>query len=545
MNQATKVQAKFQKHLNQLIAENFLLFLLERWKISSGESLGVPYSFADRAYLLEIARDDFPFVVIMKAAQAGLSEIQIARAIWRAIYCKRNVLYTMPAGEQMQQFVDARARNAVLENEELSRFVTGSLNLKKFSLNHHQIYFRGVQKRRQMITVDVSDLFADECDEYEEGTLYTLDKRLGASKDPHRVYFSTPRFHSSGISLYYYGSEVQGERGSDQRVWSIKCERCGQWNEDLTWEENVIDLNESTSKFSHYEPDVIVVCRHCRKPIDRLTSNGEWVAKFPSNGGYCHGYHVSKLFSPLADLNKMMLDSKNPLKEQEFRNSDLGIPYEPQGSRLTDDILDRVRGSHSTVLRITDSKTRCIAGVDVGSKLHFIALTQGDEGKLKLLTALELDDWDDLHLAYRDFNVSNMVIDANPDKNGAKKFQEEHEGVWLAYYMQHLENKPDKYTLNYDDQVIYIHRTLMMQITSDFITDKNLILPIDIRKVRGFYEQMKAPVKAQKQNLKGDWLTFYPRTSMPDHFYHALLYSLVADMLKPKVAGFRLVKTFF
>jgi len=528
----------YEKNLNDIIAEDFLLFLLEKWKISSGEHKGESYSLKDRPYMLEIIQDDFPFKVNMKSAQCGLSEVEVARSIWSAIFYKGNQLYTLPAGEQMQQFVDARARDPILDSPFLSKYVTGSLNLKKFSIGKNQIYFRGVQKRRQIITVDVSKLKADEIDEYDEGTLYTLDKRLGASKDPERVYFSTPTYHGVGISLYYYGSEFQNERGSDQRVWTIQCESCGKWNEDLIWEENVIDLNEKDSKSTYYTPDTIVICRFCKKALDRLSSRAEWIAKFPSNSDYCHGRHISKLFSPTANLNQMMLDSKNPLKEQEFNNSDLGRPYEPKGSRLSDEILDSVRGPHIIVKR-TD--THCVGGADIGNVLHAIATTTDDEGKIKVVGIEELEDWKDLDYFYSDFKIRSMVVDANPDKKEALDFQEKHDDVWLAYYMQHLENSAEKISVNRDDKIVHVHRTLMMQVTSDLIMGKSIILPLDARRMRGFYDHLKSPIKALKQNNVGNWIPFYPKTKAPDHYYHALLYNLVATMLRPKPSVFKLI----
>lgn len=536
----------YEANLENLISNDFLLFMLEIWRISSGEFINEKYSLKDRPYMLEIIKDDFPFQVTMKSAQCGISEVNVARAIYQTIYKKRNILYTMPAGEQMQQFVDARARTAIINNQKLAKYVTGSLNLKKFSLNNNQIYFRGVQKRRQIITVDVSSHFGDEIDEYEEGTLYTLTKRLGASRSPERHYFSTPKFHGDGIGLYYFGSEHQKEKGSDQRVWSIKCEHCGKWNEDLLWDENVIDLNESQSRFSYYEPNTIIICRHpkCRKPLNRLSSNAQWVAKFPSLSDHCHGRHISKLFSPVSNLNQMMLDSKDPLKEQEFYNSDLGLPYEPKGSRLTEVNISKARGSHQIVY---SSQERCSIGVDIGKVLHYVISTVDSNNIIKVISVGEVDDWTELQRLFRNFKIVNAVIDANPDKDEAVKFQKSQGdgNVWLAYYMQHLEKTAEKMTKDEYDQVVYIHRTLMMMTVSDLIINKHISLPVDIQKVKDFYLHLKSPIKAQKQDLRGDWVTFYPRTKNPDHYYHALLYNIIATMLKPKPAAFRMIRTFF
>src|SRR3990167_589343 len=403
-----KVQKHLDKEIEKRVNDSLLYFLLEKWRISSGEHAGERFSFKDRPFLLGLVEDKFPFQVCLKSAQSGISEIKLAKCIHGTIAKKSNALYTMPAGEQMQQFVDSRARTAILHSEFLSQYVTGSLNLKKFEIAKRQIYFRGVQKRRQIISVDVSRLFADEADEYEEGTLYTLDKRLGAAKNPERDYFSTPKFHGSGISFYYYGSENQGERGSDQRVWTIRCESCGQWNEDLIWAENVRDLNEKDIKFSHYQANAIVICRYCGRALDRLSADAEWVPKFLNNVTYCHGYHISKLMAPATNLNQMMVDSHDPVKEQEFFNSDLGLPYEPEGSKLTDELIDRCRASYTLIIKSSAERYN-VGGADIGNQIHAIASTRDENNKIKVLSVKELDDWDDLDYFFKDFNLSCLV----------------------------------------------------------------------------------------------------------------------------------------
>jgi hypothetical protein len=538
------VQKEVERQIERLALEDFSIFLLEKWRISSGEFQGEKYSLHNRPYMLDILKDDFPFQATLKSAQCGITELKSAKAIFRTLPPRKgNVLYTLPAGEQMQQLVDARIRNAILTNQFLKKFVTGSLNLKKFSINNNTIYFRGVQNRRQIITVDVSIHFGDEIDEYDEGALYTLRKRLGASKNPIFDYFSTPTYHGTGVSLFYYGSESQRERGSDQRVWTIKCESCGQYNEDLIWPDNVLDRNRGDAKFSFYEPDVAVICRHCKKELNRLSSNALWVPKITANTDYCHGYHISKLFAPYTDLNEMMRDSQDPLKEQEFYNSDLGLPYEPKGSKLTDDILDNCRGTHTIMLK---NDQYAVTGADIGNVIHAVTgIRDPETGKPKIISVAEMEDWDDLKLYCRDLRSMCVVVDANPEKDEAIQFQKEYDDgvVWLAYYMQHLERTKDKFSMNFDDMLVYIHRTLMMQITADLYTNKQIVLPMDIRRMKDFYEHLKSPVRALKQDIKGDWVPFYPKTRVPDHYFHANLYMNVAWLLQPAPASFRIVKT--
>lgn len=538
-NQNNRINSVIQKKIDELVTKEFYIFLFEKWKISSGEFKGEKFSIQDTPCLYELITDKFPFQVTLKSAQSRISELHVAKAIFRVISKKGNILYAFPAGEQMEQFVDARIRPAVTDNEFLSRFITGSLNLKKFSINNNSLYFRGAQKRRQMISVDVSVLYADEIAEYEEGVINTLDKRLGAAKNPERYYYSTPKFTASDISLYYYGDDSQKERGSDQRVWTIKCPHCGKHNEDLIWEENVIDRNINDRKFSHYEPDTIVVCRKCRKPINRL-SNGEWVAKVPKNSEYCHGRHISKLFFPTSNLNKMMIDSLNPVKEQEFWNSDMGLPYEVKGSRLTDSVIDNARGVHLLCRKSTQD---CFAGTDIGNKIHTIVSVLDDNKCPKVISVQELDDWDDLRYIHKDFNIKSHVIDMNPDKEEAISFQKEFGNVYLSYFKQALENTSELFEKDEVDKIVPTHRTLIMSRLLDMFHEKEIVLPIDIKTVRDFYPHLTSVVKALKQDNNNNWVAFYPKMGKPDHYFFALLYNLIATQIRPKPSVFRILRT--
>src|SRR5258708_2825180 len=53
--------------------------------------------------LVDLARDDYPRVVIQKSAQVGISELLTSRAMWAAankLAGRGNVLYVMPTRQQ-------------------------------------------------------------------------------------------------------------------------------------------------------------------------------------------------------------------------------------------------------------------------------------------------------------------------------------------------------------------------------------------------------------------------------------------------------------
>lgn len=531
-----------QSSLNQLqddlIKESFLIFLLEKWLISSGESKGEKYSFKERPYMLGIAQDDFWFQVILKSAQCGITELMAARALHSVAYRKRNILYAFPALSQLRQLVGARIRPAVETNPELFRKVTGALNLEQIQLSGNTLYFRGVQNRRQMISVDVSELYVDELDQavLEASTnnfgnvLYTLEKRLGASKRAKKYYFSTPSFSGMGIHAQYAGDDTNP--GSDQREWLVTCRFCAK-EQEITWDDNIIDRNENSSGIAEYKPDVRRVCAGCHNEFSAEdVMSGRWVQKKPHLSEICHGYHISKLMNPNPDLNQMMLDSMNPTKEQEFRCSDLGVPFEPKGSKITDEILELARNSSKHVLAQM-SQEPTMMGADIGRVIHVVIGVPTPKNEIKVLWAGEVKNWEELDRTMKRFNVRFGVIDAQPGGLEQKEFAMSHPGrILAAYYPTYLEKEKDVFK-DRDEVIIHVNRTLVMSMVIQAFFSNRVLLPVDIKTVKDFYKMMKSPVKATQEDTNGNMRTYFPPTRVPDHYFHAFVYLLAAIEKRP------------
>lgn len=477
--------------------------------------------------------------MVQKSAQCGITELYVARALFAARHHRRNILYAFPALQQLRQLVGARVRPAVENNEYIYSRVTGALNLEQIQIGNNTIYFRGVQNRRQMITVDVSELYMDELDtavleaaKNDFGNvLYTLEKRLGASADPRKYYYSTPSYSGMGINAEYAGDDTNP--GSDQREWFVKCRACGR-RQPLTWDDNVVDRNDGRRGNFAYVPDVHRVCSHCKaefSPEDVL--NGQYVPLKPELSGLCHGYHVSKLYYAKPNLNQMWLDSMNPLKEQEFRCSDLGIPFEPKGSKLTDEVLELARNATNYVLAMS-SKDPTFMGVDVGRVLHYVIGVPTPDQKIKLIAAGEAANWKELDEVMRRYNVRFGITDAQPGGLEQKEFCLAHPGrMMAAYYPSYMETTKDVWK-DKDEVLLHINRTLVMSMVIQAFFNSQVLLPLDIRSVRDFYKMMKAPVKATQEDQTGNMRTFFPPTRVADHYFHAFVYLFAAIERRPK-----------
>jgi hypothetical protein len=523
----------------ELLSESFALFLLEKWKISSGESRGELYSFKERPFLYDVALDTFQKVVVQKSAQCGITELMVAWAVWKAIYKKGNILYGFPALQQLRQLVGGRVRPSIEDNTFVASKISGVMNLEQIQIGGNTLYFRGVMNRRQMISVDVSTLLVDELDTAVleansndfGNVVYTLEKRLGAASHPQMRYFSTPSYPGMGISAEYAGDDTNP--GSDQRVWMVRCPKCRK-EQQILWDENIVDLNEDKRGRSEYAPDARRICTGCHIELNPDTVvSGKYVPLKPQLSKTCHGYQVSKLMLANPNLNQMWLDSLNALKEQEFRCSDLGVPFEPKGSKITDELLELARNSSNhAILYQSDDPT--FMGVDLGKVHHVVIGAETPDRQIKVVWAGECKDYTELERIMKRYNVRFGVMDAQPEMLKSKEFCAAHAGrMMAAYYPTYLETTKDT-NKDKDDIIIHINRSLVMSMVIQAFFDNRVLLPKDIRNVKDFYKMMKAPIKAMQEDTNGNMRTFFPPTKVADHYFHAFVYLMIALEKRPR-----------
>ena len=84
---------------------------------------------------------------------------------------------------------------------------------------------------------------------------------------------------------------------------------------------------------------VTIACPACGTELDRL-GPGPWSAQQPGITGR-RGYHVPWYAFPVVSLVELATKAvdPDPTARTEFIRSDLGLPYEPAGSRITDAML--------------------------------------------------------------------------------------------------------------------------------------------------------------------------------------------------------------
>jgi hypothetical protein len=516
------MHSRFQSELSRRDPNDLLSWTLAHWRIR-----GKPMRLTPA--LCDLYNDKHPYVVLQKGAQVGGSEWLANTAVWAADTGqgdRGNSLYLMPTEHLMADFTATRINRALAESDYLQqrlREASGRsvdrLGLK--AIGRGNVFFRGSDSPRQVLTVDADMVGLDEFDRMSPDVLALAFQRLGSSSLSWLRIASTPTLAESGINQLYLQS--------DQRHYLLPCPSCKEW-QPLEWPQNI--------DFERH----LLVCRHCHAPID-LWLRGEWVAQAPGNEEI-HGYHLNRLYSPLANIAGIIRESQalSFSDEQQFQNQVLGEVYAPEGSRLTMDLLDRCRQEYD--LNDFDGQS-CNMGVDVGKQFH-VAIRERlvDRKKVgRLWFAGTVGSIEDLELLFLRFNVKYCVIDSQPETHYVRLLAQRHPSV--VYLASYVRNQPGHVVVRRsksgDANYLMINRTEALDELTKRIRDRQLFLPRTARKlgsefkdgVGDYYRHLLTLRRTREQDAHGNWTDRWTDNGRPDHFAHAELYCMLAREAGP------------
>lgn len=497
---------------------------LSIWTLKNRTIRKAPFNFEGHWYLFKIYNEQHPDVVVRKSAQCGVSEWLINNAFWLADVFGMNSTYILPTDEILGAFIHGRVDPAINESAHLKEAMGKTDNVGLKAVNKGFIYFRAFYqtnpKEHKLKTIDADCVLYDEMDELGENARALGRKRLGHSKLKWQRAVSTPTYPDIKTDKLY--------NESDQMVWMIKCEHCGE-RQELDFFKNLF-WKEEGEKITN----VKVCCSKCKKPINRLAM-GEWVAKYP--GREIRGYHINKLMCERTSLVELIKESKKTLEHEikEFYNSDLGLAYAPKGARIGKNDLLLCRDQKFEMIMRSDIKN-CVMGIDIGKRHNFWIMKDDI-----LLYTGEMDDL--LHEGSRYmqvFNVDICVVDANPEYHLVRQFSDMHPGkIWLAYYSGGDDKKKvlfePKEAEDGEDKpnTVLINRTGMGDVlVQKEIKERKLRLPRDIEKVPNWIAMMVAPTRIVDKDSNGNFVARWEEFGKPDHYFHAGIYCLVARFIQ-------------
>lgn len=517
--------------------------------------------------LKEIYDDDHPHIVVMKPAQVGVSELAITRALhaldvgaryWHTRNDGLNVGYLFPTQNALYDFSKERISALADESDKLGNFFADYDDVGFKKAGHSYFYIRGAWSVKALKSFKADLLIYDEYDEMLPRAVALAVKRLRHSQVKRQLKLSTPTLPNAGIHAEYLQS--------DQREWEVLCSACGEWN-TLDFFRDVKVGGRDHEQWKEWEAEQIhqseiaVECPSCHAALsdaDRF-GPGRWVARRPEITRV-RGYHVPALSFPSVSLTELAVSaiSTDPEQVTEFYRSDLGVPYTPQDSTVTDEMLKQLSATLPNGLLPADAKWRdTTMGVDGGKVYHFRVSSTGPDGRRYVRAMGHLKNepgksiFDKLDELMNRFSVRQAVIDGAYDPTAIEAWSAKHKGkVRRAFYpnrdfkgeMFRLPaaeekkshgisvKKPDPQKV---EDVVQINRTMAMDAVYNLVATAAEVWPAAIHNDPEVVSHMKAPTRVIVKNGDGQELPQWVHKNRDDLF-HACVYDLVAFKTLPK-----------
>jgi hypothetical protein len=517
-----------------------------------GPPIPGPYGWKFHPWVREILDSKAPFNYAMKAAQLGVTEVAINRALYVLDVEHRDVLYVLPTQKNASDFSKSRFNVALYLSPYLKQMFTetDSIEIKRAGAN--TLYIRGSRGDSNLKSIPVSDVILDEMDEMEPKAVRLAMDRLAGQFEKHVWAISTPTLPNVGIH--------KGFLTSTQEHFMFKCPHCGKITE-LVWP----DCIEITGD-SYYDvkcKNSFLKCKECKQKLEHKEkaewlAEGKWVrTNFNCDDGV-RGFAINQMYSftrsPAELAVESLMSTGDEAAQTVFNTSCIGQPFIGDGAQITDDMLERcLRKKYTTNDRRPEpgKETRLITmGVDQG-KIGYISIVEwfvpgrvadvvaASMGKLLWYGKFggEEEEWKRLDELMREWQVLACVVDADPFTNDARRFAKRFWGyVWLTRYRDG--NSAREMTIVEKDvaPIAQVDRSNWFSSTlGRFKSDPpRIMLPTDVS--QEYLEHIKNMVRTYDKDQHGNLQMVYKNLG-PDHYAHSLLYAELGLVFATGIQG--------
>lgn len=510
---------------------------------------GQPFSLARFEPLRAIYQDAHPHICIIKPAQRGVSELAVnyasfaldrGAAVWtHGEKDGLNVGYIFPTREALGDFSKERITGLVQESPHLAQLFSGDDDFNAITfkqVGRSYLYLRGGWSESSLLSFAADLLILDEFDRMDSKTVALAQRRMNASIVRRELDISTPTIPGQGIHAQYLRS--------DRHVYEQR-HTCGEWVSFDFFRDVQVD-GQPYTEWRQWSAErigtatVALACPVCGETLSTAErcAPGRWRAEAPEVTAI-RGYWVPWWPFPVCDLTRLAITaiSQDPSQIEELYRSDLGLPYEVGGSRITREQLAALSHELPNGLLPDLSWHSTTMGVDVGSRFHYRVSSAGSDGHRYVRAMGSVISWDELDTLMGRYNVRLCVIDAFPEQHAARAFVDRHTGraVTATYptanALKGVMLAPDAVKAVADGRV-QINRTMAMDAVYAAVATARERWPAAIHNDPEVIEHMTAPVRVETQDAHGqpraDWVH-----TRPDHMFHSSVYDTVARALLP------------
>lgn len=500
--------------------------------------------------LRAIYEDDHPHVVVMKPAQRGISEWAINATLfalehgaqrWAPHKDGLNVGYVFPTQDALRDFSKERLSGLEHEHPHLAGLfgAEGEFEGVTFKqVGRSYLYLRGGWSVTALQSFPADMLVLDEFDQLDPKAIALGRRRMNASDVQRETDISTPTLPGRGIHAMYLAS--------DQRVYEQQCPECGVWR-TLDFFQDVRVEGKPYDEWRYWpaerlrEAYVRLICPACQHEFtkEERCAEGRWTAQMPEVKGI-RGYHVPWWPYPFVSLNKLAVNAvaTEPSELEEFYRSDLGLPFQPGGGGITQEMLQRLSAELPNGQLPNVPWRSTTMGVDVGARFHYRVTSIAPDGWPYVRAMGAVRAWDELDRLMAGHGVTMCVIDALPELHTAMAWAQKHPGrVLRAYYPTNAAAlRSEMFRADEDKREVQINRTMAMDGVYAAVSNRRERWPAAVVQDPEVVQHMTAPVRVVTTDNHGQARPTWVHTQ-PDHGFHAAVYDRIARAVLLSMGG--------
>lgn len=492
------------------------------WAYSNRIKLvGGAFTLPGHEYQIEMLQTSARRECIKKATQMVGTETHVLKTLHGLIHKRypSGVLYMFPTADDVTDFSCSRFQPLIKDNPTTIGIHvkdTNRANLKRIGGSY--LYFRGArltqtiegQKKTasRLKSFPADKFIADEVDEMPQEAIPLAQGRMKHSEIQEEVYLANPTIPDYGIDKIY--------NRSDQRVWMIKCSKCGK---ETCLELEFPECLERTS-----DNRVIRLCSHCRDN-EIFPRDGRWVPQYPDRTQDMVGRWISHMNSMFVDPKEILDAFENPnVNKADFYNLTLGMAYIDAENRLTKNQVYACCGQEPMPAGCT---FQCGMGVDVGKHLHVIIGYKLNEYTARIVKLTRVSSFNDVHDLAKRFNVWCAVFDLYPESRKVREFRASED--FEVFGCDYLDEQRGPAKWNEKDGLVRINRTEICDSSHDFISDGDKVeLPRKSKEVEQYAKEMANIAKVLQEDKETGKRVYRYRKLGPEHYRHATNYLLLA-----------------
>lgn len=497
--------------------------------------MGHPYpglwNFKHHPWLKAMHDAKESIIVGQKSAQMGYTEWALNVTFYFVDVKRMDVLYVLPnTRPDAADFSAGRFDKALELSEHLQSMFSDVQNVGHKRAGSTNLYIRGSNARSGLKSIPVGLIVLDELDEMAQENIPLALERLSGQIERYQLMLSTPTIPDFGINYHF--------ESTTKEQFFFPCPSCSR--HIVLKHDNLKIVGDDAS-----DPRVAesyLICDQCNATLhheDKVNfeNKGIWVPEFRDRTD--RGFHISQLYSmhlPPSVMAKAYLNSlKDPAAEQEYWNSKLGLPHIVAGAKIDESMISACIGDYR---RLDFNRSGLVTmGVDVGRKLHVeidswqldgrSGYDMNSYARCRVLTHLEVNEFEELDALMFDFGVHFCIIDSQPERRKALEFANRFPGrVKLCRYPVGV-NGRNITTSSDEEMIINVDRTSWLDLSLGRFKQGTITLPMDTQ--LDYKSHIMAQVRIAKKDADGNPTARYETPgNRHDHYGHARNYAEIA-----------------